>query len=417
MKTAILLLALGCGVFAGVPAGAEMTRVTQLPASNVFSLTANRDTILAGTDTCVFVSTDAGTNWRASSRVVAGTPLIVAVHMTHGRIFAGTANQGVFVSGDLGATWSAFNQGLAGGILDSQLDIGAFASQGDNLFVATLGAGVYVRPLVAGGVWQHFGEAFEPQQASVVQGLGTDGVRLLAAAGSNGMVFRIDPGDPDWTESFLDNVGLSPSVQAYSAVWNGHGWVVGTGVGVFHSATGQEPWAISAPNFGPIRWLPIVTSGRALFAAFDRTNDFVLASSVNDGQTWDVLEVVPFRLVFALAMSRDVLYAARQDGLFRSTIVTSVSDGAPSADLHFSLVGPQPARDEVRFRIETSSAGEVQISIYDVTGRRVANPVHSFQPAGTHDLAWDARSLEPGVYFARLTAGSRRQDLRIVHVR
>ena len=69
-------------------------------------------------------------------------------------------------------TWgrrgSAFNQGLVGGILDSQLDISALEVRGDSLYAGTFGAGVYVRGLSGVSTWSHFGEEFEPNQMSNV---------------------------------------------------------------------------------------------------------------------------------------------------------------------------------------------------------------------------------------------------------
>jgi len=161
----------------------------------------------------------------------------------NGRVFVGTAGLGVFVSANLGQTWQAFNEGLVGGFLNTQLDVSDLQVRGDSLYASTLGAGVYVRRLTGVNTWHHFGEEFEPNQASNVRGLAVGGTRLLAAAGGNGSVFFRDPGDADWTVSWLDNVGLRPGLQAFGAVWTGTGWVVATGVGqgVFSSTLGQEP--------------------------------------------------------------------------------------------------------------------------------------------------------------------------------
>jgi len=415
MRTPIIVLlmslALATSSFAGT-----FTRVAAVPATNVFSLTANGDTIVAGTDTCVFVSTDAGANWHASARVTATTPVVFAARMHHGTLYAGTANQGVFVSTDLGATWSAFNQGLVGGILNSQLAIADFAIRGDDLLVGTLGAGVYVRPLVPGGTWHPFGDAFEPNQASDVRSIALDGTRLVAAAGGNGMVFDRDPADPDWTVSFLHNGDLAPGLQATSVIWNGNGWVVGSNVGVFRSATGQEPWTLVDPGLGTIHGCPLATVSHQLFAAFDATNHAVMASSSDNGATWVPFDDFPFRFVFALAVSGGDLYAARVDGLYRMTGAVSVSD-PPIATSRFGLVGPQPAGDLVRFRIESPKAGPAAIEIFDVAGRRAAPPIRFEQPVGALELPWDASGLGTGVYLARLTTQTQQGSVRVVHIR
>src|SRR5436190_15366675 len=206
------LLSSGFGIMAlgltAAPASAEWTPVTQVPVTQLFSLRLVGDTIAAGADTAVYLSTNQGVSWLRSAKPAAGVVSIQAVLVRNGRLYAGTYGQGVRVSDNLGATWQAYNQGLAGGILDTQLFIVDLEVRRNELFAATAGAGVYVRSLTEPSTWQHFGEEFEPNQASNLNSLALGGNRLLAAAGSNGMVFRRDPGEPDWTVSFLDNVGL-----------------------------------------------------------------------------------------------------------------------------------------------------------------------------------------------------------------
>ena len=95
---ALVLLALAS------PASAQWTQDEGVPAKNVFSLFAKGDTILAGVDTAVYVSTNAGASWTASSKPVANIGSVEAVHVRNGRIYAGTFGQGVFVSDDRGVT-------------------------------------------------------------------------------------------------------------------------------------------------------------------------------------------------------------------------------------------------------------------------------------------------------------------------
>ena len=87
------------------PASAQSTRVTALPASEVFSLRVVGDTIAAGTDTSVFVSTNGGVTWRGSPRPAPAVNTIEAVLVRNHRLFAGTFGSGVFESDDLGASW------------------------------------------------------------------------------------------------------------------------------------------------------------------------------------------------------------------------------------------------------------------------------------------------------------------------
>src|SRR6185436_11467107 len=98
---------------------AQWTRIPDVPTSDVFSVWANGNTIVAGTDVAVYVSTDAGVTWRRSANVAPGVNTINGVWVRNGRLYAGTFGQGVHVSDDLGTTWRAFNQGLVGGFANA----------------------------------------------------------------------------------------------------------------------------------------------------------------------------------------------------------------------------------------------------------------------------------------------------------
>ncbi|MGH3054441.1 MAG: WD40/YVTN/BNR-like repeat-containing protein, partial [Gaiellaceae bacterium] len=184
------------------PALAQWSLVPGVPAATFFSLTVTGDTLVAGSDTTVYLSTNAGANWGHTLRPDPAVGVIDAVLMHNRQLYIGTAGQGVFMSADLGATWQAFNQGLVGGIANSQLDVSDLVARGDSLYAATLGAGVYVRNLTSADTWHHFGEVFVPNQASNVNDLELGGVRLFACAGANGDSYYRDPGDAEWTQSF-----------------------------------------------------------------------------------------------------------------------------------------------------------------------------------------------------------------------
>jgi hypothetical protein len=408
-----VLMTLGIAALAA-PAAAQWSRVDALPGSELFSIWANRDTIAVGADTAVFVSTNGGANWSRSARPVAGVTSIQAVRIRNGRLYAGTFGQGAFVSDDLGATWSAFNDGLVGGILDTQLDLVDFAILGGTLIAGTAGAGVYARDLDGPGSWHTFGDVFEPNQASNVNSLALGGTRLIASAGANGMVFRRDPGDADWTISNLDNVGIHAGLSAMTAAWSGTGWVVGTNLGVFRSVAGQEPWTRTDPGLGSLDWVTFATQGHHLFAAFNVPLAAVMEESDDDGATWQDEEVLASVFVKQLAVSGNDLYAARGDGLWRRPAgTTSVAVGTTS-HLRFALAGPQPCRDVARLRFDLPAAGAVSIEVLDVLGRAVGDRLTGWWPSGPHEVSLDARRLSPGVYAALLSAAGQREVVRLV---
>jgi hypothetical protein len=414
-----LLAAAALLVVAAAPASAQWTRVTELPATNMFSVWANGDTLVAGSDSLVFVSTNAGLTWHTSTKVTKGVTSVQTARLRNGRLYAGTFGQGVFVSDNLGTTWQGFNQGLVGGIFDSQLDVTNLEIRGDSIYASTQGAGVYERGFAPTEIWSQFGDAFETNEDPNVNAVVVGGSRLLACAGGNGFVYRRDPGEGEWTQSPLDNVGLHPGLGAVSAAYTGTGWVVGTQVGVFRSALGQEPWFFTdfRSEVG-LRFITFATRPGRLFAAFAVLQDAEIKTSGDEGATWQDLETFPSVFVSRLAMSGSVLYAARSDGLWRrQTADVSVPGRVPVTGLRFALGGPQPVGDDVRFRFELPASGSTVIELFNVAGRRVMEPLRGSWSAGAHEVSWNAGGLGPGIYEARLTFAGRHEVVRLVRVR
>jgi len=402
-------------------AEAQWTKVPGIQASDVFSVWTKGDTILAGADSVAYISTNAGNTWKRSARVAAGVTSVRDLKIRNGRLYAGTGRfdtpgQGVFVSDDFGDTWSGFNQGLVGGFNNSQDDITDLLIRGDSLYAATDGAGVWVRNLNAGS-WGRFGDIFGPEQSNSVTAIAAGGSRLLACAGGNGTVYFRDPGQPDWTLSLLFNDHFAAGLAALSATWNGRGWVVGSNIGVFHSATGQEPWTFVDFGLHQLFFAPIVNRGTDLFVSLGAANGTLVALSHDNGATWQNLDTLAAALTYDMALQGTTLYAGRVGGLWQRSVANllSVPDGGSHSHLSFAIAGAHPVGDRVHFAFELPESGPIEIEVFDVAGRRVGDKIREVRPAGHGEVDWDANRLAAGVYLARLSAAGERANVRLVH--
>ena len=341
------------------------------------------------------------------------------VKIRNGRLYAGTnrfdtPGQGVFVSDDLGDTWTAFNQGLVGGFGNTQNDITDLLIRGDSLYATTDGAGAWVRNLNSGG-WHRYGDIFGPEQSNSMSGIAAGGSRLLACGGFNGTVSFVIRA-PDWTLSLLFNDHLA-GLAALSAAWNGRAWVVGSNIGVFQSATGQEPWTFVDFGLSPLFFAPIVTRGTDFFVSLGAPNGTLLAMSLDDGVTWQNVDTLAGALTYDMTRQGSTLYTGRVGGLWRRSIanIVSVPDvGAPS-HASFAIAGANPVGDHARFAFELPQAGPIEIEVFDVAGRRVGDAVREVRPAGHGEVGWDTSHLAAGVYLARLSAAGERAKARLVH--
>jgi hypothetical protein len=403
-----------------VPASAQWTQVPDIVASDVFSVWANGDTILVGADSVAYISTNAGNTWKRSATVAAGVTSVRDVKIRNGRLYAGTMRfntpgQGVFISDNLGDTWTAFNQGLVGGIGNSQNDIVDLLIRGDSLYAATEGAGAWVRNLKAGS-WIRYGDIFGPEQSTNMTAIAAGGSRLLACGGFNGTVFFRDPGQPDWTLSLLFNDHFAAGLAALSAAWNGHAWVVGSNIGVFQSATGQEPWTFVDFGLRPLFFAPVTTRGTDFFVSLGAGNGTLVAMSLDDGVTWQNVDTLAGALTYDMTRQGSTLYAGRVGGLWRRPIgnIVSVPDPGAASHVSFAIAGANPVGDRARFAFELPAAGLIEIEVFDVAGRRVGDAIREVRPAGHGEVGWNASHLAAGVYLARLSVAGERAKTRLV---
>jgi len=63
---------------------------------------------------------------------------------------------------------------------------------------------------------------------------------------------------------------------------------------------------------------------------------------------------------------------------------------------------PEPFNPETVFHFSLPSDGNVQLLIYDLSGRLVATLLDRFMAAGAYGEAWDASQMPSGMYLARL---------------
>jgi photosystem II stability/assembly factor-like uncharacterized protein len=81
---------------------AQWTRVEAIPPTDVASVHITGNTILAGTDSAVYISTNGGADWVRSATLPNSPTFIDAAILFDGKIFAGTGGNGVYMSSNGG---------------------------------------------------------------------------------------------------------------------------------------------------------------------------------------------------------------------------------------------------------------------------------------------------------------------------
>jgi hypothetical protein len=95
----------------------------------------------------------------------------------------------------------------------------------------------------------------------------------------------------------------------------------------------------------------------------------------------------------------------------------AVGDLAPQ-QVSFALAGANPSPGRPSFRFGLPAPGRVLVSVFDVTGRRVATLVDGEEPAGWQTRTWtvndDGSAPRAGMYFARMISNGKVFTSRVV---
>jgi endoglucanase len=130
------------------------------------------------------------------------------------------------------------------------------------------------------------------------------------------------------------------------------------------------------------------------------------------------------RLRFAVAdEGRASLLEAAIDAIkLRAVILPAPPPPAPPALTRLLTPWPQPFRNSVMIRYDLARPADVDLAVFDVRGRRVADVWHGSHSASPDSISWDGRGtdgrpLRTGVYFLRMDAGGTVSSRRIVRVK
>jgi hypothetical protein len=109
-----------------------------------------------------------------------------------------------------------------------------------------------------------------------------------------------------------------------------------------------------------------------------------------------------------------VLSSSASTWQFAPHAAAGVSD--TPARLAFAI-SPRPMREAAIIRFALPVAADVDLSLFDLAGRKVATVVAGHRNAGRYEVTWNqARELAAGVYFARFRAGNAVRSATVVRV-
>ncbi len=171
---------------------------------------------------------------------------------------------------------------------------------------------------------------------------------------------------------------------------------------------------------------------------FSTLNNFNVSFSSSNGGTfsdpesddvWTTSGAFPTEVVFTLTAPQagQASYFAEVTSNCQGGFVTfldpphdfsKIATDRPVLDGNY----PNPFREQTTIHFTLPEANEVTVSVFDITGRKVATLVNQSLVAGAHEVQWSGRTdggqkLASGVYFYRIEAGDFTQTRRMTLVR
>jgi hypothetical protein len=274
---------------------------------------------------------------------------------------------------------------ISDGFFDYDLFLVRTDSIGDTLWTRTYGD----------SGWQEGYDALETADSGFV----VIGLTESSQTDLDAWMLRIDSsGDTLWTRSIGGTFGDGPTSFIETA--DGHYLIVGW---TYSCGGNREAYLIKTDAFGDTLW-----TGH-YGGAEDEEAHFIAQTS--DGGYVIVGETDSFGAGF-----EDVWIVKLQPetGLLETPFVRELRPSVRSS--------PNPFRQEVRIELATVAFGDVDLAIYDVTGRKVRNLSMPGAVSGPQIVRWDGRDeqgqqVPAGVYFCRLTAGGLRATEKVILLR
>ena len=88
----------------------------------------------------------------------------------------------------------------------------------------------------------------------------------------------------------------------------------------------------------------------------------------------------------------------------------------PSTLKNFNLAQnvPNPFNPETMISFSLPTSTNIELSVYNTMGQKVATLAHGQFPAGSHEVVWDARNFPSSLYFYNLKAGEQVRTNRML---
>jgi hypothetical protein len=97
--------------------------------------------------------------------------------------------------------------------------------------------------------------------------------------------------------------------------------------------------------------------------------------------------------------------------------ITSLPTAAMPETFNVFSSYPNPFNGQTTVRYDLSEAATVDLRIFDLMGRQVAQLEQGYRETGSHEIAWQPGSLSAGLYFVRLKADNQVSQQMMIYLK
>jgi len=181
---------------------------------------------------------------------------------------------------------------------------------------------------------------------------------------------------------------------------------------------GGENWTQNTEMNYLIKDLHFDTKNHGWAVGEDKVGYGVILETKNGGIGWDRLNDRVIPALNALHISGGVGWAVGDDRLIlkNESIDTGINDDnkLTSGNEPFFQNYPNPFHLKTIINYQLPAASDVELSIYDLSGRKVVTLVNEIQQPDRYEVHWSAGGMNPGIYFCELKTGQGRQVVKMI---